>query len=65
MSTIENKEWKDCMLESFEEILKEGRWFGTFLTIASQRPSDISDTIIFHLYNYFLFLLKLISYHQI
>ncbi len=38
----------------FEEIIKEGRKFGTFLTIASQRPSDISPTIISQLHNYFL-----------
>ena len=46
MSTRESGEWKDYRLESFEEIIKEGRKFGVFLTIASQRPSDISDTII-------------------
>ena len=45
MSTRESEEWKDYRLESFEEIIKEGRKFGVFLTIASQRPSDISDTI--------------------
>ena len=33
---------------------KEGRKFGTFLTISSQRPSDISDTIISQLHNYFI-----------
>ena len=41
-------------LETFEEIIKEGRKFGVFLTIASQRPSDISPTIISQLRNYFL-----------
>lgn len=41
-------------LECFEEIIKEGRKFGTFLTISSQRPSDISDTIISQLHNYFI-----------
>lgn len=41
-------------METFEEIIKEGRKFGVFLTIASQRPSDISDTIISQLHNYFL-----------
>lgn len=54
MSTRESEEWKDYRLESFEEIIKEGRKFGTFLTIASQRPSDISDTIISQLHNYFI-----------
>ena len=32
----------------------EGRKFGTFLTISSQRPSDISETIISQLHNYFI-----------
>lgn len=41
-------------MECFEEIIKEGRKFGTFLTISSQRPSDISDTIISQLHNYFI-----------
>jgi DNA helicase HerA-like ATPase len=41
-------------LETFEEIIKEGRKFGVFLTIASQRPHDISPTIISQLHNYFL-----------
>lgn len=35
-------------------MIKEGRKFGTFLTLASQRPSDISSTIISQLHNYFL-----------
>ncbi len=46
--------WKEYRLETFEEIIKEGRKFGVFLTIASQRPYDISDTIISQLHNYFL-----------
>lgn len=54
MSTRESEEWKDYRLESFEEIIKEGRKFGVFLTISSQRPSDISDTIISQLHNYFI-----------
>jgi hypothetical protein len=41
-------------LETFEEIIKEGRKFGVFLTVASQRPSDISPTIISQLHNYFI-----------
>ena len=40
--------------EAFIKIIKEGRKFGTFLTISSQRPSDISDTIISQLHNYFI-----------
>lgn len=53
-SQRESEIWKDYRLEMFEEIIKEGRKFGVFLTIASQRPSDISDTIISQLHNYFL-----------
>lgn len=53
-SIRESEEWKDYRLETFEEIIKEGRKFNTFLTISSQRPSDISDTIISQLHNYFI-----------
>lgn len=53
-SLRESESWKDYRLETFEEIIKEGRKFGTFLTLASQRPSDISSTIISQLHNYFL-----------
>ena len=53
-STRENQDWKDFRLETFEEIIKEGRKFGVFLTIASQRPSDISATIISQLHNYLI-----------
>ncbi|OOP73147.1 ATP-binding protein [Clostridium beijerinckii] len=53
-SQRESSMWKDYRLEVFEEIIKEGRKFGVFLTISSQRPSDISDTIISQLHNYFL-----------
>jgi hypothetical protein len=53
-SIRESETWKDYRLETFEEIIKEGRKFGVFLTLASQRPSDISDTIISQLHNYFL-----------
>jgi len=53
-SERESELWKDYRLETFEEIIKEGRKFGTFLTIASQRPYDISQTIISQLHNYFI-----------
>lgn len=53
-SLRESENWKDFRLETFEEIIKEGRKFGVFLTIASQRPSDISATIISQLHNYFI-----------
>lgn len=54
ISERESESWKDYRLETFEEIVKEGRKFGVFLTIASQRPSDISPTIISQLHNFFL-----------
>jgi DNA helicase HerA-like ATPase len=42
------------VLEVFEKIVKEGRKFGCYLMLASQRPSDISQTIISQLHNYFI-----------
>lgn len=54
VSQRESETWKDYRLETFEEIIKEGRKFGVFLTVASQRPSDISTTIISQLHNYFI-----------
>ena len=53
-SVRESEEWRNIRLEAFEEIIKEGRKFGVFLTIASQRPSDISETIISQLHNFFV-----------
>lgn len=53
-SQRESDTWKDYRLETFEEIIKEGRKFGVFLTVASQRPYDISHTIISQLHNYFI-----------
>jgi hypothetical protein len=50
----ETEDWKDYRLETFEEIIKEGRKFGVFVTIASQRPNDISETIISQAHNYFI-----------
>jgi DNA helicase HerA-like ATPase len=50
----EVESWKDYRLETFEEIIKEGRKFGVFVTIASQRPSDISPTITSQAHNYFI-----------
>lgn len=51
-STRESEQWRDYRLEIFEEIIKEGRKFGVFLTIASQRPQDISRTILSQLHNF-------------
>lgn len=53
-SAREAETWKDYRLEVFEEIVKEGRKFGTFLLLASQRPQDISQTILSQLHNYVL-----------
>lgn len=50
----EAESWKDYRLETFEEIIKEGRKFGVFVTIASQRPNDISTTITSQSHNYFI-----------
>lgn len=50
----EAESWKDYRLETFEEIIKEGRKFGVFVTIASQRPNDISPTISSQAHNYFI-----------
>jgi uncharacterized protein len=53
-SSREHESWKDYRLELFEEIIKEGRKFGVFVTIASQRPADISPTIVSQLHNFFI-----------
>lgn len=53
-SNREAESWKDYRLELFEEIIKEGRKFGIFITLASQRPADISPTIVSQLHNYFI-----------
>lgn len=47
-------DWKDYRLSVFEEIIKEGRKFGFYLTLASQRPSDISMTIVSQIHNFFV-----------
>lgn len=47
-------DWMDYRLSIFEEIIKEGRKFGFYLTIASQRPADISPTIMSQLHNYII-----------
>lgn len=46
--------WQDYRLSVFEEIIKEGRKFGFYLTLATQRPADISPTIISQLHNFFI-----------
>lgn len=53
-STRESESWKDYRLETFEEIIKEGRKFGMYLTLSSQRPADISPTIVSQIHNFFI-----------
>ena len=53
-SQRESEGWRDYRLETFEEIVKEGRKFGMYLTVCSQRPADISPTIISQMHNYFI-----------
>lgn len=53
-SKKESDSFKDYRLDSFEQMIKEGRKFGFYLTISSQRPYDISPTIISQLHNYFI-----------
>nr|WP_205395921.1 ATP-binding protein [Streptococcus lutetiensis] len=47
-------DWQDYRLSVFEEIIKEGRKFGFYLTLSSQRPADISPTIMSQLHNFFI-----------
>jgi len=47
-------DWQDYRLSVFEEIIKEGRKFGCYLTLASQRPADISSTILSQTHNYLI-----------
>jgi hypothetical protein len=53
-SAREHEVWRDYRLELFEEIIKEGRKFGVFITLSSQRPADISPTIVSQLHNFFI-----------
>jgi len=53
-SLREEESWKDYRLELFEEIIKEGRKFAFFLTLSSQRPADISPTIMSQVHNFFI-----------
>lgn len=47
-------DWQDYRLSVFEEIIKEGRKFGFYLTLSSQRPADISATILSQTHNYLI-----------
>lgn len=39
-------------IETFERIIKEGRKFSVFLTMSTQRPSDITSTLLSQAHNY-------------
>lgn len=41
-------------IETFESIIKEGRKYSVFLTISTQRPSDITQTILSQAHNYII-----------
>lgn len=45
---------QNTRIKTFEEIVKEGRKFGVFLTVISQRPADIAPSIVSQLHHYFL-----------
>lgn len=47
-------DWQDYRLSVFEEIIKEGRKFGFYLTLSSQRPADISPTVLSQVHNYLI-----------
>lgn len=53
-----NEDKKDLVYEScldtIETIIKEGRKFGVFLTISTQRPSDITGTVLSQCHNYII-----------
>lgn len=49
-----NSKHSKITIETFEKAIKEGRKFGLYLWISSQRPSDISQTIISQMHNYFI-----------
>lgn len=47
-------DWQDYRMAVFEEIIKEGRKFGFYLTLSSQRPADISPTVMSQIHNYII-----------
>ncbi len=55
--------WQDYRLSVFEDIIKEGRKFGFYLTLASQRPADISPTIMSQIHNFFIH--RLVNDHDL
>lgn len=52
---IENKEQQNIIsLKIFEKIAKEGRKFGVYMILASQRPSELSKTVLSQCNNFIL-----------
>ena len=51
--TADSKHTK-ITIDAFEQAIKEGRKFGLYLWVSSLRPSDISQTIISQMHNYFI-----------
>lgn len=50
----ESEQWRNTRLDTFEEIIMEGRKFGTFITLLSQRPANISSIFTSQLHHHFL-----------
>jgi len=44
----------ESCIETFEKIIKEGRKFNTFITMATQRPSEITPTLLSQAHNYII-----------
>lgn len=51
---IEDNFHQNALLDLLEEIITEGRHFGIFLTVSSQRPSEISTRITSQLHHYLI-----------
>jgi len=53
-SRLNSENFSEYRIKVFEEIVKEGRKFGFYLTFSSQRPADISPTIMSQIHNYLI-----------
>lgn len=51
---IEDNYHQNALLDSLEQIIIEGRHLGIFLTLSSQRPSEISTRITSQLHHYLI-----------
>lgn len=52
--TEHNDEERIKSIKVFDKIAKEGRKFGVFITVASQRPSELSKTVLSQCNNFIL-----------